>query len=945
MHPFVLIVLLSLAPLAASGCLQDVPALTKVEVNHEEGAVSSEGPDGGVGVAAPGSDVTSEDQLSDSELGPRQVEDSGGNTEVSQVPESSLDSEEGIEASEDGGSEQGSQRSQDASEGLEDAQSEGIEDTAGAQEDDAVGAIDECSLGLDDCAFEAFCTDLEQGWSCECPAGYLGDGQTCEDIDECQTISEPCDANEVCINYVGIYTCACAPGYTWGGTLCVDLNECLDGDDDCHSDAKCTNTEGGWTCECLEGFVGDGQSCQPLGPEEPPALFLTMSRLPDYLNGSIPYFDAALGGPSAFFVRTSAENTCLDVAALESSGPIDWTSLTLMCDQAFTYEGGEEIAPGEVLELQGASSGEDGWRSACIAFTAPLVDTFVHCSASAKSPGQQVASAELSFLTTLMPPNLDPMGEPETWVLSYTRDIWSHTAPMGFLGITNTYVPQGNGLSDFDESMAAIGLMHLENEAMSTWARTQLQEAIKRHFEACFDPRGDGAIPLTVLNEGDALAPAFSSFSYGPRSSTSFSTLPIGGWDPLGDAVWGRCPYDPNNQRNEDVRSQANLGVMSAQIAHAILTSNMNYGYPSELVPQVGGTAFGADFADGFVLGPNYDPSSEALPERVAAFLYGVELVAAFTALVACHEVGHSLGLVPDGPPPLGLFGGVLGPSWVGEQTTSHHCEIGNNIMAAAVSIYDAYAQLSEPRVFSPLVEAYLRSEVVVGQAETNARFIFFAPFPNLVPSGVNFELCMDSSSDYLCQNGGQGGTITFYGAPANTHVSLELSAGPFATSLYNLYLYGGVTSPNEVFDYWTNVLEKSLVEELKEQAGAVDAPGQGTVWATILTRVEQQAFPGIDNLLVKLNGSSDEGYCVTSTEFASMVSMEEAMSTGASCEHVVFFNVPVGEHTLSIYDTSQGGVAARVCTPLAAWSNYGSHIASLEVAEGVLTRPILACE
>ena len=167
----------------------------------------------------------------------------------------------------------------------------------------------------------------------------------------------------------------------------------------------------------------------------------------------------------------------------------------------------------------------------------------------------------------------------------------------------------------------------------SDWAREQLKDAIKRHITACYDPRDDGGIPISFLIEGDDGAPSIDEFNFGPRTDAGFSVLPIGGWDPKGDDVWGRCPYDANNQRNEDVSQTPELGVMAGQIASAILTSNMNVGYPSELVPQVGGLAFGGDFADGIVLGPTFDVGDPFLPDRVEAVLYAIELVAAFTAL------------------------------------------------------------------------------------------------------------------------------------------------------------------------------------------------------------------------------------------------------------------------------------------------------------------------
>ncbi|MGB0589601.1 MAG: calcium-binding EGF-like domain-containing protein [Myxococcota bacterium] len=806
-----------------------------------------------------------------------------------------------------------------------------------------VVAVDECADQLDDCDEHAACEDTALGWTCTCLSGFTGDGQSCADVDECLLGLDDCAPDALCTNADGSWSCECLAGYAGPGTSCEDVNECATGADNCHAAADCTNVPGSWDCACQEGFEGDGVTCTSTAPVDPPAIFLTVSRIPDYLNGSLPYFDASLGSNEAFYVRTSLERTCLDVAPLEGSGPVDWSTLSLSCDRPFIAEGLTAKAAGESYAMDGALE-DDGWRSVCIAFTEPLVDAVVTCSASVEGPSGHVGAAAMDFLTTPLPANLDPMAAPQTWVLSFERDVWSHTAPIGFLGLTNTFIADGNGIPDFDEAMAAIGLMDLNNPAVAAWSRAQLKQAIKRHFVACYDPRDDAGIPIGFVLDDAAGAPSLSEFSSGPRSSENFSVLSIGGWDPKGDAVWGRCPYDANNQRNEDVSQSPELGVMTGQVAGAILTSNLNVGYPAELVPQVGGTAFGADFADGIVLGADFDIGSPDLPARVEAVLYAIELVAAFTALVGCHEVGHSLGLLPNGPPPEGLFGGVLGPTWVGEQTTPMHCEIGHNIMGAAISIYDAYVQLTEPRMFTPLVEAYLRSEIVVGDPHTNARIIFFWHFPNSVPNGVTFEACLDSATTQFCETGGEGGVMTFYDLPANSFASVELKGGPFARTLYNYFFYA-VPDADTVYDYWANVIEVDDLIAVRAAAGVSEEAATGIVWSSVLTYDGEQVSPGITSTRVTLNGSSEGAYCVTSLSPATVIDASLPLPAGTSCEHYVFFNVPEGEHTLAVYTEDGGALSPRSCIPLAAWAQYGGYIATVEVVEDVVTRPILGCQ
>ena len=55
------------------------------------------------------------------------------------------------------------------------------------------------------------CTDLVDGYLCECFDGF--DGANCtEDIDECS--SSPCQNGATCVDNVNGYTCECLPGYT-----------------------------------------------------------------------------------------------------------------------------------------------------------------------------------------------------------------------------------------------------------------------------------------------------------------------------------------------------------------------------------------------------------------------------------------------------------------------------------------------------------------------------------------------------------------------------------------------------------------------------------------------------------------------------------------------------------------------------------------------------------
>ena len=124
--------------------------------------------------------------------------------------------------------------------------------------------VDECASGQSNCDPNATCTDTADGFTCDCNAGYQGDGSTCSDVDECSAGSDSCDAVATCTNTGGGYTCACPAGYedtNGDGTVCTDLCAVAA----CDSLATCTTSQGQAQCSCPSGYLdvnGDGSLCQ-----------------------------------------------------------------------------------------------------------------------------------------------------------------------------------------------------------------------------------------------------------------------------------------------------------------------------------------------------------------------------------------------------------------------------------------------------------------------------------------------------------------------------------------------------------------------------------------------------------------------------------------------------------------------------------------------------------
>ncbi|XP_014375969.1 nidogen-2 [Alligator sinensis] len=181
-----------------------------------------------------------------------------------------------------------------------------------AEGDSDTAVVNPCYDGTHVCDTTARCQPgAGLQYSCECTAGYCGDGQDCMDIDECAEGESRCGPFSVCLNSLGSYrcecqhgyrltddrrtcvlaapppdpcaagrhscaaadqarciprgggafSCECLPGYTGDGHNCSDVNECTQGR--CHPAATCLNTPGSFSCQCRPGYDGDGFQCTP----------------------------------------------------------------------------------------------------------------------------------------------------------------------------------------------------------------------------------------------------------------------------------------------------------------------------------------------------------------------------------------------------------------------------------------------------------------------------------------------------------------------------------------------------------------------------------------------------------------------------------------------------------------------------------------------------------
>uniref|UniRef100_A0A8C3RBC9 Nidogen 2 n=1 Tax=Cyanoderma ruficeps TaxID=181631 RepID=A0A8C3RBC9_9PASS len=139
--------------------------------------------------------------------------------------------------------------------------------------------VDECAEGLSQCGPFSVCLNVPGSYRCECRGGYrpAGDGQACVPVappsDPCEDGRHPCapgDRARCLSRGDGRATCECLPGYTGDGIHCSDVDECAESP--CHPAAICYNTPGSFSCRCRPGYAGDGFQCTYEPTERPPSM-------------------------------------------------------------------------------------------------------------------------------------------------------------------------------------------------------------------------------------------------------------------------------------------------------------------------------------------------------------------------------------------------------------------------------------------------------------------------------------------------------------------------------------------------------------------------------------------------------------------------------------------------------------------------------------------------
>ncbi|XP_065196888.1 slit homolog 1 protein-like [Sycon ciliatum] len=113
--------------------------------------------------------------------------------------------------------------------------------------------------------FQCFSNKGKTGYFCQCPAGFVYNGNTCVSTKVCnpEIRTAACNKYPVCQfnQQPSVYECGCRTGLKLGSHLCELADECSEGTHACHVNAICQNTNANYTCICNTGFMGDGFFC------------------------------------------------------------------------------------------------------------------------------------------------------------------------------------------------------------------------------------------------------------------------------------------------------------------------------------------------------------------------------------------------------------------------------------------------------------------------------------------------------------------------------------------------------------------------------------------------------------------------------------------------------------------------------------------------------------
>ena len=440
---------------------------------------------------------------------------------------------------------------------------------------------------------------------------------------------------------------------------------------------------------------------------------VTIANIDDELNGTglaggtlqVPTngwtIDLAYADNTA--ISTSQTVITADVAVAASSGPQPaGTNLTpLLTEVVATNSAATYRVPTTVQFPQTA-----------VTLTAIVADV----------SGLSSTPSEFSFTVRPFSPLLQPFetttNPSQLWFLDFSRDLESYDTSATSGGRSVDVIAGSNGTSDFEDLLAVVGLLsetpigNVQGEADSN---TVVLGRLKSEVLDSLATLHDGANISFTLTQPSGSFGTNASVAY---DSLGYSAISIAGQSSTA-GVLGLAIFDPSNttQNNNTITSLSGTDERLGVFLHTIFDAGM--GPPSSsnfrttfgpFIPSLSGVPIGDDGQDGLrLLGTLSDARADEIDDALGS-------LARFIATVTAHECGHSVGLVTNGPMPVGLYGddnvNFPGSANGHIRNVSLFPSGATNLMSPSLSFTSATSSATQ---FNTLNKAYLQEQVFYG--------------------------------------------------------------------------------------------------------------------------------------------------------------------------------------------------------------------------------------
>ncbi len=410
-------------------------------------------------------------------------------------------------------------------------------------------------------------------------------------------------------------------------------------------------------------------------PESHDPLRLTLSRIPEALNGSQPFTsnnrtpdDRSDDYEEPFHLLAPTVGAAVGVTLVEHpEAKVDRSALRLTADVAI---GG--VAAGEDLSSRLVFDGGVPFAEWIVGAEDALPEGMITLTLSAGDH-----SRSLTFEATELTPELDPFDRPMIWLFRFDMDLYEVTADIDGDALVIRTATGANGLADFAEELIAIGGGTGDDGASVAyrrWVQHEIIRQTKRYY---------AGVPMEIYTDESRDAPDPAMFD----SDGDFSMMRFGG--ALED-VFGRSRFAVHNETRVDDTTDR-LGVGTTKLTQLVVGAPGLTERLDPIKPHTG-KPVGTHPQDMLVLSAHFDRyalgNSPEANERWDHLAEAARMIGLAIASVTAHEMGHAMGLVPNGPPPQGFFGGRGDVTFIGDNSTdSHHADYPKlNLMQAGGS-------------------------------------------------------------------------------------------------------------------------------------------------------------------------------------------------------------------------------------------------------------------